>query len=457
MKAKVFSITTASILAAASFALAQETPEAAAPNATEQSSPRLAGSSSHAGSAGNTAEAPSAASGEAAATPVPAMAPAAPPPAPPAPIGNAPVAPKPPVKSSGHSSGVGAPVPPPPNQEFEEVYEPSISELEDGGDEDPLGSALMDEDRDLNVEKAMGRYQAIIARFDRQRANAAQAVFRVGECYRKLGRMEEAKAQYGRILREFSDQPALVRASQRYLFKNAGTATRTSKSSSKVTISNSGMELISPDGKDKLTFDYKFAPSSNAGMEMNAAALSQLDALKQQMAKLQAELAMRQKNDKSADVMALAQSSPETMEKEKLAVSILQELESVESNLELAKANLRNSQRQYSEMKNKLTAVEGSKAEHLPPPADADPQYAKLREEFTSVLLSKPSDKELDTAYQKLRDYVEKLYRPTLQEGMKNATLQLERAEHEIQQYEKQKNELMQKLAAQKRNPSKRF
>ena len=86
--------------------------------------------------------------------------------------------------------------------------------------EETIAEGLMDEDRKLDLERATDRYRTLIDRFDRQRAGAAQAIFRLAECYRKLGRMEEAKTLYARILREFPDQAPLVQASQKYVFGN---------------------------------------------------------------------------------------------------------------------------------------------------------------------------------------------------------------------------------------------
>lgn len=76
---------------------------------------------------------------------------------------------------------------------------------------------IFEEEADQNPEAAIRSYQAVISGFDSQRANVANAIFRLGECYRKLGRMEEAKVQYARILREFTDLTQLAQSSQRYL------------------------------------------------------------------------------------------------------------------------------------------------------------------------------------------------------------------------------------------------
>ena len=67
----------------------------------------------------------------------------------------------------------------------------------------------------------MRDYEAIIAEFDRQREDAAQSIFRLAEALRRLGRIEEARVQYARILREFVDFPELARLSQQQLSQNA--------------------------------------------------------------------------------------------------------------------------------------------------------------------------------------------------------------------------------------------
>src|SRR5262249_52376113 len=53
--------------------------------------------------------------------------------------------------------------------------------------------------------------------FDKDRQLAATAIFRLGECYRKLGKTNEAVVQYERIVREFGDQQTLVTLSEQNL------------------------------------------------------------------------------------------------------------------------------------------------------------------------------------------------------------------------------------------------
>jgi TolA-binding protein len=90
-------------------------------------------------------------------------------------------------------------------------------------DDDPstmsrdLAAGALEEEGNLAFEKAARAYERVIARFDRQRPIAANAIFRLAECYRKLGRFEEANVQYARILREFPDENELVERSRKFL------------------------------------------------------------------------------------------------------------------------------------------------------------------------------------------------------------------------------------------------
>ena len=67
------------------------------------------------------------------------------------------------------------------------------------------------------MDAAIGDYKEVIEQFDHQRQLAATAIFRLGECYRKLGRANEAAVQYQRIVREFDDQKELVALSRQNL------------------------------------------------------------------------------------------------------------------------------------------------------------------------------------------------------------------------------------------------
>jgi ankyrin repeat protein len=75
---------------------------------------------------------------------------------------------------------------------------------------DQLQQGFLEEEVNRDLEAAVRAYEAAVSRFDDQRRAAATAVFRLGECYRKLGRTEDAIAQYRRIQTEFSDQSTLA-------------------------------------------------------------------------------------------------------------------------------------------------------------------------------------------------------------------------------------------------------
>jgi ankyrin repeat protein len=80
-----------------------------------------------------------------------------------------------------------------------------------------LGQGLFEEEANRNLNAAISNYQSLAEQFDKDRQVAATAVFRLGECYRKLGQTNEAAVQYQRIVREFSDQTTLVTLSRQNL------------------------------------------------------------------------------------------------------------------------------------------------------------------------------------------------------------------------------------------------
>ena len=79
-----------------------------------------------------------------------------------------------------------------------------------------LQHGLYEEEANQNLDAAIKSYQAVIDQSQEQRKVVATALFRLGECYRKQGKTNEATAQCQRILREFPDQTELVNLSQSY-------------------------------------------------------------------------------------------------------------------------------------------------------------------------------------------------------------------------------------------------
>jgi len=80
-----------------------------------------------------------------------------------------------------------------------------------------LQQGLFEEQASRNYEAAIADYQNLAAQFDKDRQLAATAVFRLGECYRALGRTNEAIVQYQRILHDFADQQTLAGLSRQDL------------------------------------------------------------------------------------------------------------------------------------------------------------------------------------------------------------------------------------------------
>ena len=86
---------------------------------------------------------------------------------------------------------------------------------------DPLTEALqkglIEEEANQNLDAAIKAYQEVLARAEEQRRVAATALFRLAECYRKQGKTNEATAEYGRLLRDYADQPTLANLSRQNL------------------------------------------------------------------------------------------------------------------------------------------------------------------------------------------------------------------------------------------------
>src|SRR4051812_27207650 len=82
-----------------------------------------------------------------------------------------------------------------------------------------LQHGLFEEEANQNLDAAVKAYQSVIAQSDEERKVIATALFRLGECYRKLGKTNEATAQFRRILRDYSDQEQLSTVSRDTLGK----------------------------------------------------------------------------------------------------------------------------------------------------------------------------------------------------------------------------------------------
>src|SRR5947207_12192016 len=85
------------------------------------------------------------------------------------------------------------------------------------GPSENLQKGLFEEEANHNLEAAIKAYQSVLQQTDEQRKLAATAAFRLGECYRKLGKTNEASAQFQRILKDYSDQTVLANLSRQNL------------------------------------------------------------------------------------------------------------------------------------------------------------------------------------------------------------------------------------------------
>lgn len=86
---------------------------------------------------------------------------------------------------------------------------PALTEL--------LQKGLLEEEANQNLTAAIQAYQAAVNQFSEDRKVAGTAAFRLGECYLKLGKTNEAFAQFQRVARDFDDQPRLVQLSNKHL------------------------------------------------------------------------------------------------------------------------------------------------------------------------------------------------------------------------------------------------
>lgn len=102
-----------------------------------------------------------------------------------------------------------------------------------------LQRGLFEEEANLNYTAAAQAYEAVIQDYDKDRKIAATALFRLAECYRKLGRTNDALPLHQRVTSEFPDQNHLVSLSRRAL--DSLTARRTSATAA-VSNSSSGFD-----------------------------------------------------------------------------------------------------------------------------------------------------------------------------------------------------------------------
>lgn len=82
-----------------------------------------------------------------------------------------------------------------------------------------LQKGLLEEEVNRDFNAAVKAYESAVKQADAQRPAAATAVFRLAESYRKLGRTNDAVAQYRRVLADFADQALLAGLSRTNLLR----------------------------------------------------------------------------------------------------------------------------------------------------------------------------------------------------------------------------------------------
>jgi tetratricopeptide (TPR) repeat protein len=112
-----------------------------------------------------------------------------------------------------------------------------------------LGAARHLEEAEGNYPAAIEAYKRFLAQYGKDRALAAKALIRMGQCYEKLGDAESRKI-YERVVREYADQKEAVAAARAKLggdsaAKNAGIVMRQVWTGPKVDVYGT----ISPDGR----------------------------------------------------------------------------------------------------------------------------------------------------------------------------------------------------------------
>ena len=80
-----------------------------------------------------------------------------------------------------------------------------------------LQQGMFDEEATRDLTAAIADYQSLARQYDKDRQVAATAIYRLGECYRKLGQTNEAATQYRRLVRDFPEQADLAQLSRQNL------------------------------------------------------------------------------------------------------------------------------------------------------------------------------------------------------------------------------------------------
>jgi hypothetical protein len=280
-----------------------------------------------------------------------------------------------------------------------------------------LDDAIIAEETNADPSAAAEQYRTIIARFDSQRSDAAQAVFRLAECLRKLGRIEEASVHYARILREFLDQGELVKLSQKRLSDLApsGGNRRTSASSG---VRESVDDLLAKEMalvREQVSEVEKRVAN---GIDSNAALLP----LRRELLRLEQERAIR-----AEPATANSAAAPSTVRSNTLTAT--------EEELRGINAECRKQQLELQKLSAIKAMVEKGSAEKLTARIIDNPRFQELKAEYEKLLTTaadggpgaKEAAENLEQARRKLETWVAGIYIPELSSSIEFAENQMDR------------------------------
>jgi tetratricopeptide (TPR) repeat protein len=80
-----------------------------------------------------------------------------------------------------------------------------------------LRKGIVEEESNHNLTAAIQAYESLLRQADADRPTIATALFRIGECYRKMGKNEQATAAYKRVAEQYPDQARVAEQSRRHL------------------------------------------------------------------------------------------------------------------------------------------------------------------------------------------------------------------------------------------------
>jgi tetratricopeptide (TPR) repeat protein len=278
----------------------------------------------------------------------------------------------------------------------------------------------LSEELEGNPQDAAKKYEEMVSVFDQQRESAAQAVFRLGEAYRRMGRIEEARAMYARILREFVDFPDLVRTSQSLLTENAPTQPRASTDFSNPVPNPAEQDLI----KQEIALLEQQLNENESLIKAGLASHSSGISLKREILQLKQRLA-RARTDWPTP--------PETERRASTASNSFERTGRGRISSELEALQI-----EVADLKGKLNLVSNhTDPDRLSSQVINDPRFAELKSSYERKLLDESGDQDSARAVQAARDrlvkWIQQIYLPELENTLSLKMSRLKEIEEQSQ------------------------